>query len=33
MDPELAKVVGGLYSKDIFFDFATNYRMDHAEQL
>ena len=31
MDPELAKVVGGLYSKDLFFDFATNYRMRNAE--
>jgi carboxyl-terminal processing protease len=31
MDPELAKVVGGLYSKDLFFDFATNYRKKHAE--
>jgi carboxyl-terminal processing protease len=31
MDPELAKVVGGLYSKDLFFDFATNYRMKNAE--
>lgn len=30
MDPELAKVVGGLYSKDLFFDFATNYRMKNA---
>ena len=26
-DPELAKVVGGLYSEDLFFDFATNYRL------
>lgn len=26
-DPELAKVVGGLYSKDLFFDFATKYRL------
>jgi len=31
MDPELAKVVGGLYSKDLFFDFATNYRIKNAE--
>jgi carboxyl-terminal processing protease len=30
-DPELAKVVGGLYSKDLFFDFATKYRKEHAE--
>lgn len=30
-DPELAKVVGGLYSKDLFFDFATRYRLTHAE--
>ena len=31
MDPELAKVVGGLYSEDLFFDFATRYRLAHAE--
>ncbi|MGV3637241.1 MAG: S41 family peptidase [Flavobacteriales bacterium] len=31
MDPELAKVVGGLYSKDLFFDFATAYRLKHGE--
>lgn len=31
MDPELAKVVGGLYSKDLFFDFATNYRLKNSE--
>ncbi|MBL7953102.1 MAG: S41 family peptidase [Flavobacteriales bacterium] len=31
MDPELAKVVGGLYSKDLFFDFATKYRLSHPE--
>lgn len=31
MDPELAKVVGGLYSKDLFFDFATNYRLKNPE--
>jgi carboxyl-terminal processing protease len=30
-DPELAKVVGGLYSEDLFFDFATRYRLDHPE--
>ena len=30
-DPELAKVVGGLYGKDLFFDFATQYRLAHAE--
>ncbi len=30
-DPELAKVVGGLYSKDLFFDFATRYRLAHPE--
>jgi carboxyl-terminal processing protease len=30
-DPELAKVVGGLYAKDLFFDFATNYRLSHPE--
>jgi len=30
-DPELAKVVGGLYNKDLFFDFATDYRLAHAE--
>src|SRR5690606_19242648 len=30
-DPELAKVVGGLYAKDLFFDFATRYRLAHAE--
>ena len=29
MDPELAKVVGGLYGEDLFFDFATNYRLTH----
>jgi len=29
MDPELAKVVGGLYGEDLFFDFATNYRLSH----
>lgn len=31
VDPELAKVVGGLYSKDLFFDFATRYRLTHAD--
>ena len=31
MDPELAKVVGGLYGEDLFFDFATRYRMAHAD--
>lgn len=31
MDPELAKVVGGLYQEDIFFDFATSYRASHAD--
>lgn len=31
MDPELAKVVGGLYGKDLFFDFATKYRLTHPE--
>lgn len=30
-EPELAKVVGGLYSKDLFFDFATRYRLTHAD--
>ena len=30
-DPELAKVVGGLYQEDIFFDFATDYRAKNAE--
>ncbi len=28
-DPELAKVVGGLYGEDLFFDFATRYRLTH----
>ncbi|MBV6404663.1 MAG: S41 family peptidase [Flavobacteriales bacterium] len=28
-EPELAKVVGGLYAEDILFDFATNYRRTH----
>ena len=30
-DHELAKVVGGLYSEDLFFDFATQYRLTHPE--
>lgn len=30
-EPELAKVVGGLYEKDLFFDFATEYRMKHND--
>ncbi|MCB0795726.1 MAG: S41 family peptidase [Flavobacteriales bacterium] len=28
-DPELAKIVGGLYADDVIFDFATRYRMAH----
>ncbi len=28
-EPELAKVVGGLYAEDILFDFATEYRRTH----
>ena len=28
-EPELAKVVGGLYAEDILFDFATDYRRTH----
>lgn len=31
MEPELAKVVGGLYEADLFFDFATRYRAEHAD--
>lgn len=31
MEPELAKVVGGLYEADLFFDFATKYRTEHAD--
>ncbi len=31
MEPELAKVVGGLYQEDLFFDFATNYRQTHPD--
>ncbi|MCB9183145.1 MAG: S41 family peptidase [Flavobacteriales bacterium] len=31
MEPELAKVVGGLYQEDLFFDFATLYRLTHAD--
>ena len=30
-EPELAKVVDGLYAKDLFFDFATEYRLAHPE--
>jgi carboxyl-terminal processing protease len=30
-EPELAKVVGGLYMEDLFFDFATTYRLAHPE--
>ena len=30
-EPELAKVVSGLYQEDLFFDFANNYRLAHAE--
>lgn len=30
-EPELAKVVDGLYAKDLFFDFATEYRLEHPE--
>ena len=29
MEPELAKVVGGLYQEDLFFDFANAYRKRH----
>ncbi len=29
VEPELAKVVGGLYQEDVFFDFATAYRQKH----
>jgi carboxyl-terminal processing protease len=29
MEPELAKVVGGLYEEDLFFDFANAYRLKH----
>lgn len=32
-EEELAKVVNGLYQKDLFFDFATDYRLKHAEIL
>ena len=31
MEPDLAKVVGGLYQEDLFFDFATNYRHTHPD--
>jgi carboxyl-terminal processing protease len=30
-EPELAKVVNGLYEKDLFFDFATQYRLTHED--
>lgn len=30
-EPELAKVVGGLYEEDLFFDFATEYRHQHPD--
>ena len=30
-DPELAKVVGGLFASDAFFDYATQYRHTHPE--
>lgn len=30
-EPELPKVVGGLFEEDLFFDFATEYRRKHAE--
>ncbi len=30
-DPELAKVVGGLFQADAFFDFATSYRNTHED--
>jgi len=30
-EPELAKVVSGLFEKDLFFDFATQYRLTHAD--
>jgi carboxyl-terminal processing protease len=30
-EPDLAKVVGGLFEADLFFDFATNYRRKHAD--
>lgn len=30
-EPEIAKVVGGLYAEDLFFDFATNYRLQHPD--
>ncbi len=31
MEHELAKIVGGLYEEDLFFDFATRYRLSHAD--
>lgn len=31
VEPELAKVVDGLFEKDLFFDFATDYRLKHAD--
>ncbi|MBK9147200.1 MAG: S41 family peptidase [Flavobacteriales bacterium] len=31
MEPELAKVVGGLFEADLFFDFATRFRAENAE--
>jgi len=31
MEPELAKVVGGLFEADLFFDFATKHRLEHPE--
>ena len=30
-EPELAKVVDGLFAKDLFFDFATEYRLKHDD--
>jgi carboxyl-terminal processing protease len=30
-EAELAKVVDGLFEKDLFFDFATDYRLKHAD--
>lgn len=30
-EPDLAKVVSGLFEKDLFFDFATEYRLKHAD--
>lgn len=31
MEHELAKIVGGLYEEDLFFDFATRYRLSHPD--